>query len=138
MYSIGQLSKNTGVKVTTIRYYEEIGVLTEPERTQGHQRRYDVAALERLRFVKHARDLGFTIQAIESLIQLQESPEKSCKEATDIANEQLLDVRRRIKQLRSLEKELARIVKGCSGEGTSQSCYVLAALADHELCEKDH
>ena len=87
---------------------------------------------------KHARDLGFTIQAIESLIQLQESPEKSCKEATDIANEQLLDVRRRIKQLRSLEKELARIVKGCSGEGTSQSCYVLAALADHELCEKDH
>jgi DNA-binding transcriptional MerR regulator len=138
MYSIGQLSKNTGVKVTTIRYYEEIGILTEPERTQGRQRRYNSAALERLRFIKHARDLGFTIQAIASLIQLQESPERSCKEATDIACEQLLDVRRRIKQLCSLEKELARITKGCSGEGMSQSCYVLAALADHELCDKDH
>jgi len=138
MYSIGQLSKDTGVKVTTIRYYEEVGVLNKPERTQGHQRRYNAAALERLRFIKHARDLGFTIQAIESLIQLQESPEKSCKEATDIANEQLLDVRRRIKQLNSLEKELARIVKSCRGEGTSQSCHVLAALADHTLCDREH
>ena len=73
MYSIGQLSKNTGVKVTTIRYYEEIGILTEPERTQGRQRRYNSAALERLRFIKHARDLGFTIQAIASLIRKRQT-----------------------------------------------------------------
>ena len=58
MFSIGELSKRTKVKVPTIRYYEEMGLLSEPERTEGNQRRYDVAGLERLSFVKHARDLA--------------------------------------------------------------------------------
>ena len=138
MFSIGELSKRTKVKIPTIRYYEEMGLLEEAERTSGNQRRYDKAGLERLSFIRHARDLGFSIEAISSLIELQEHPDRSCAAATDIAVSQLADVRAKIKRLRLLEKELTRISKGCDGNGVSEDCYVLAALADHELCSREH
>ena len=138
MFSIGELSQRTNVKVPTIRYYEESGLLDAPERTEGNQRRYDVAGLERLSFIKHARDLGFSIEAIAALIELQGHPDRSCAEATDIASSQLSDVRAKIKRLRALEKELVRISKGCDGDGVTEDCYVLASLADHGLCEREH
>jgi len=138
MYSIGQLSQRTGVKVPTIRYYEEMGLLAAPDRTAGNQRRYDAAGLERLSFIKHARDLGFSIGAISSLIELQDHPDRSCQAATEIAAAQLGDVRAKIKRLRALEKELLRISEGCDGHGVSQDCYVLAALAEHKRCAQAH
>lgn len=138
MYSIGELSKHTKVKVPTIRYYEDMGLLVAPERTSGNQRRYDAAGLERLSFIKHARDLGFSIEGISALIELQDHPDRSCQQATEIAVAQLSEVRAKIKKLRALEKELTRISKGCDGNGMSEDCYVLAALADHKLCQRDH
>ncbi len=138
MFSIGALSKQTKVKVPTIRYYEEMGLLPEAERTSGNQRRYDEAGLERLSFIKHARDLGFSIDAISSLIELQDHPDRSCEAATSIATSQLEEVRTKIKRLKTLEKELSRISKGCDGAGVSENCYVLASLADHDFCEEDH
>ena len=105
MFSIGDLSKRTKVKVPTIRYYEEVGLLPTPERTEGNQRRYSAAGLERLSFIKHARDLGFSIEAISSLIELQEHPDQSCQVATDIAVAQLSDVRAKIKKLRLIWPE---------------------------------
>ncbi|MBR9650197.1 MerR family transcriptional regulator [Thalassovita aquimarina] len=138
MYSIGQLSKRTGVKVPTIRYYEQTGLLAAADRTEGNQRRYDAEGLERLSFIRHARTLGFSIEEISALIELQNHPDRSCREANQIANEQLAAVRNKIKQLKALERELARITKGCSGEGETQDCYVLASLADHRLCKSDH
>lgn len=138
MFSIGELSKRTKVKVPTIRYYEEMGLLPDAERTAGNQRRYDKAGLERLSFIRHARDLGFSIEAISSLIELQDHPDRSCEAATDIATSQLQDVRAKIKRLKSLEKELSRLSEGCDGEGLSEDCYVLASLADHSLCEREH
>lgn len=133
MLSIGELSKRTKVKIPTIRYYEEMGLLAPPERTAGNQRRYDAAGLERLSFIRRARDLGFTIEAISELIELQDHPDRSCQTATDIALSQLCDVRAKIKRLKALEKELVRISNGCDGEGLSEDCYVLASLADHRL-----
>ena len=138
MFSIGELSRRTKVKVPTIRYYEEMGLLAEAERTSGNQRRYDKAGLERLSFIRHARDLGFSIEAISSLIELQEHPDRSCEAATEIATSQLEDVLAKIKRLRTLEKELSRISKGCNGEGVSGDCYVLASLADHDFCYREH
>lgn len=138
MFSIGELSRRTNVKVPTIRYYEESGLLDAPERTEGNQRRYDAAGLERLSFIKHARALGFSIEAIAALIDLQGYPDRSCAEATDIASAQLADVRAKIKRLRALEKELVRISKGCDGDGVTKNCYVLASLSDHDLCEREH
>ena len=138
MLSIGQLSKHTGVKIPTIRYYEQMGLLAAPERTEGNQRRYTAAELERLGFVKHARELGFSLEAILGLIELQGHPDRSCKEASDIAREQLTAVRSKIDRLQRLEQELTRISEGCSGDGVSEHCYVLASLSDHHFCETDH
>jgi len=138
MFSIGELSKRTKVKVPTIRYYEEMGLLAEAERTRGNQRRYDKAGLERLSFIRHARDLGFSIEAISSLIELQDHPDRSCRAASKIASSHLADVRDKIKRLKLLEKELSRISSGCDGNGLSENCYVLASLADHDLCSIEH
>ena len=138
MFSIGELSKRTKVKVPTIRYYEEMGLLAEAERTRGNQRRYDKAGLERLSFIRHARDLGFSIEAISSLIELQDHPDRSCDAASQIASSHLADVRDKIKRLKLLEKELSRISSGCDGNGLSGNCYVLASLADHDLCSIEH
>lgn len=138
MFSIGHLSKQTGVKVPTIRYYEHAGLLESAGRTGGNQRRYDKAGLERLGFIKHARDLGFSIETILTLIDLQEHPDRSCKEATDIAQDQLSNVREKLRRLTALEAELVRISEGCDGGGSSNDCYVLTSLADHRHCRTEH
>lgn len=134
MLSIGELSRRTGVKVPTIRYYEQRGLLPEPGRSGGNQRRYGAAELEKLAFIRHARDLGFPIEAIQSLIELQAHPDRSCLEATQIAHARLEDVRARIRRLSALETELSRIASGCEGECGAQDCSVLASLSDHRLC----
>ena len=138
MFSIGEMSRRTGVKVPTIRYYEGMGLLAAPERTEGNQRRYGQADLEKLGFIRHARDLGFSIEAIAALIELQNHPDRSCLEANQMAQAQLADVRGRIARLQALETELIRISDGCTGKGEAGDCYVLASLADHGLCAKDH
>ena len=138
MYSIGALSKLTGVKVPTIRYYEQMGLIGHAGRTTGNQRRYGEAERERLAFIRHARDLGFSIEAIRSLIDLGDHPDRPCGEVNDIARAQLADVRGRIAQLQRLERELARIATLCDGGGTVDDCHVFAALADHGLCEGEH
>lgn len=138
MVSIGELSKRTKVKVPTIRYYEDKGLLPAPVRTAGNQRRYTSEAAERLSFIRHARDLGFSIDAISSLIELQDHPDRSCEAANKIALDQLSDVRAKMKRLKALENELKRIAQGCDGRGMVRDCYVLASLADHGLCDRDH
>ena len=137
MYSIGALSRRTGVKVPTIRYYEQTGLLAPPERTEGNQRRYSEPEAERLGFIKHARDLGFSIDAIRDLIDLSDHPETPCAQASKIAKEQLGQVRERIKKLKRLEVELHRISTGCDDASTGD-CYVLKALSDHRLCAAEH
>ncbi|PRY79609.1 DNA-binding transcriptional MerR regulator [Yoonia maritima] len=138
MFSIGALSDRTGVKIPTIRYYEEMGLMPEPERTAGNQRRYTQAGLDRLGFIKHARDLGFTIEAIRALIDLNDRPDHSCATANAIATAQLDDVRAKIARLQRLETELVRIATHCDGKGRASDCYVLTSLADHGLCETAH
>lgn len=138
MFSIGELSRRTKVKVPTIRYYEGLGLLPEPERTDGNQRRFGRDGLERLTFVRHARDLGFSLDAIRTLIALQDHPDRSCQSANSIAVARLDEVREKIEKLRRLESELQRISDGCDGSGASGDCYVLAALSDHALCDEDH
>ncbi|MFU0505283.1 MerR family transcriptional regulator [Pseudaminobacter sp. NGMCC 1.201702] len=137
MFSIGDLSRRTGVKVPTIRYYEQMGLLEAPERSEGNQRRFGKKELERLAFIRHARDLGITIESIRELIDLSGHAEKPCADADRIAREQLQSVRARIAQLRRLEKELERIATCCTGE-TVGDCYVIRALSDHGLCDSEH
>lgn len=137
MFGIGEISKRAGVKIPTIRYYEQMGLMPAPERSDGNQRRYSRQQLERLSFIRHARDLGFSIEAIRDLIGLSGQPDQPCTTADQIANEHLQEVRRKITQLKKLESELERIVSNCEAH-TVEQCYVLRSLADHTLCDYDH
>jgi DNA-binding transcriptional MerR regulator len=137
MFSIGDLSRRTGVKVPTIRYYEQMGLLDLPDRSEGNQRRYGREGLERLSFIRHARDLGFNIEAIRELIELSGHPEKPCRDADRIVAEQLNAVRRKIARLSKLERELDRMASHCEAD-CIRDCYVLHSLGDHGLCNADH
>jgi Cu(I)-responsive transcriptional regulator len=137
MLSIGTLARRTGTKVQTIRYYEEIGLLPEPRRTQGGQRRYAAADLDRLAFIRHARQLGFTLETIRQLLDLADDPAKSCAEVDRIAQRQLREVERRIARLEALRAELGRMLEQCRRD-TVAECRVLEVLRDHSECLTDH
>ena len=136
MFSIGQLSKRTGVKIPTIRYYEQMGLIDAPERSEGNQRRYTKEGLNRLSFIRHSRDLGFSIEDVKQLLELSQHPDKPCNDAHSIAVLHLKDVPDRIAKLRRLERELKRISK-CE-VGNVADCAVIETLADHGLCETEH
>ena len=87
--SIGQLASRTGCKVQTIRYYEQIGLMPESLRTEGNQRRYGPDHVARLAFVRHSRELGFSLEAIRELLSLADAPERPCAGADAIARRQL-------------------------------------------------
>ena len=131
--TIGQLSKAGGVKVTTIRYYESIGLMGEPDRSDSGQRLYSDEAVHRLSFIRHARDLGFPMDAVRELMKLQTEPGSDCSAVDAIAREHLNDVRKRLGQLEALEAELKRMISSCEG-GEVGECCVMAALNDHSDC----
>ena len=136
MLSIGELSRQTGVKIPTIRYYEQMGLICAPERSAGNQRRYSRTELSRLSFIKHARDLGLTIEDIRELLTLSAHPEMPCAEANRIAANHLGAIRERIAQLQRLEAELARM-STCNAENI-ENCYVIESLSNHALCADSH
>lgn len=137
MLTIGKLGEATGTKVPTIRYYEQIGLLPRPERSSGNQRLYGSAAQERLAFIRHARELGFPLDAIRDLLGLQDRPDQSCAAADAIARRQLAAVEARLARLRSLKAELERMVAQCA-HGTVADCRVIETLSDHGLCHGEH
>jgi len=137
MLAIGTLSRRTGTKVQTIRYYEEIGLMNEAGRTAGGQRRYDEKDLDRLAFIRHSRQLGFSLDSIRELLDLADNPAQSCSEADSIARRQLGQVEQRIKRLQALKKELRRMVAECDGDSVAE-CKVLEVLRDHSECLTEH
>ncbi|WP_315919161.1 helix-turn-helix domain-containing protein [Mesorhizobium sp. SP-1A] len=136
-FSIGDAARESGVKVPTIRYYEQIGLLPPPSRTEGNRRHYENADLQRLSFIRHARELGFEIEAIRTLLALQDRPQQSCAEADGIARARLAEVDRRIASLTALKAELERMVAGCQ-HGRIAECRVIEIMADHGLCRHHH
>lgn len=138
MLTIGKLGTETGVKVPTIRYYEQIGLLPAPERSAGNQRLYDRQVRDRLAFIRHSRELGFPLEAIRDLLSLSDRPDQTCAAADRIAQEQLVAVRARMARLKALEGELERMVAQCA-HGTIADCRVIEVLGDHALCQNpDH
>lgn len=125
---IGDLARQTGVNIETIRYYERVGVLPRPARLGNGRRAYDDADVRRLGFIRHARELGFALESAQTLLALQEQPQQSCLDASRMAQAQLDEVERRIAKLRSLQLELSRMVAECR-DGTVAECRVIEALS---------
>lgn len=129
-YSIGQLARETGCKVPTIRYYEQIGLLPAPRRSGGNQRLYGAEHLQRLGFIRHGRELGFSQAAVRELFRLTDQPDRTCDAVDAIARAHLEDVDRRIARLISLKLELERMIESCRG-GRVDKCRIIETLADH-------
>jgi Cu(I)-responsive transcriptional regulator len=135
--NIGALSIATSTNIETIRYYERIGLLPLPNRTSANYRSYSDAHRARLAFVRHARELGFSIEEIRSLLDLSDHPDRDCAEADQIATRHLVQVEAKIAQLQALRDELTRIVGRCRG-GVAADCRVIEALGNHALCQEPH
>lgn len=136
-FTIGHVAKAAGCKVQTIRYYEQVGLLPIPARTSGNQRVYTSTDIDRLTFIRHARSLGFPLDAVRDLLSLSDTPEQSCDAADGIAHAQLVEVEERIARLQALKTELERMIEQCRG-GQIADCRVIEVLSDHALCETDH
>ncbi|WP_309084704.1 helix-turn-helix domain-containing protein [Chelativorans sp.] len=131
--TIGEAARQSGVKVPTIRFYEQIGLLPAPPRSEGNRRQFDGKDLSRLSFIRHARELGFEVADIRELLSLTETPQNSCHEADSIAARHLREIEARIEKLQALRGELQRMVEEC-GHGKVCECRVIQILADHGEC----
>ncbi|PWK69152.1 helix-turn-helix domain-containing protein [Aminobacter sp. AP02] len=134
---IGELARRTGVKVPTIRFYEQIGLIAAPPRTEGNQRRYGRTEIDRLNFIRHARELGFEVDHIRELLAMSQEPQASCHQADSIAKAHLREVDRRIERLQALRGELSRMIDEC-GHGRICDCRIIEVLADHKQCASEH
>jgi len=125
---IGELAAATSTKAETIRYYERIGLLPPPARTEANYRSYHSDHLARLSFIRRARDLGFALDAVRNLLTLSDNQSQSCEAVDRIARLHLKDVERKISDLSALRTELDRVIGSCS-HGTVAECKIIESLA---------
>lgn len=126
--TIGQLADQGGVKVQTIRYYERRGLLPKPDRTVSGYRRYSNDAVLRLRFIRQAQALGFTLGEVEELLSLRIHPGTSCSDVRQRASQKIATVTRKIDELQRIKSALSSLVRACQGKGSTSECPILEAL----------
>lgn len=124
--TIGRMAAHTGVGVEAIRYYQRRGLLPEPKRTEGRIRRYGARDIERLRFIKTAQKIGFSLDEVASLLELDDG--SGCVRARKLASHKLEEVRDRLESLGRLERVLAELVDRCDSRRGRIACPLIAAL----------
>jgi Cd(II)/Pb(II)-responsive transcriptional regulator len=129
---IGELARQTGCQVETIRYYEREGLLPKPARSRGNYRRYGEEQLERLRFIRHCRSLAMSLDEIRLLLGFKDAPEGECDEVNALLDEHIRHVADRIEELRALQKQLRELRSLCRSVRTAKDCGILKGLAAHE------
>ena len=132
MITRGKLAKATGTKIETIRFYEKIGLLSPPERTSANYRAYRQEDVDRLSFVRRARDLGFSLDQVRTLLDLADDRSRSCCVVDEIARAQLEAVEEKIADLHALKRELASLIEQCD-QGTIAACRIIGALAPAQV-----
>jgi MerR family mercuric resistance operon transcriptional regulator len=125
--SIGKLSRLTGVNIETIRYYERIGIMPVPPRTQSGQRVYAEDHLKRLTFVRRSRELGFSLDEVRALLGLVGRHTLTCAEIRDMARDHIAHIQERVKDLKKLERVLTDLVDRCHGKNVPE-CPLLDTL----------
>jgi len=126
---IGELSRRTGCNIVTIRYYEQIALLPAPARSAGRYRVYDTADVRRLAFIRRARELGFTLDEVRTLLSLSaDDGQDTCANVREVAERHLADVRAKIADLQAMEHVLADAVRRCAA-GEVPGCPIIDALS---------
>jgi Hg(II)-responsive transcriptional regulator len=124
----GEVAARAGVNVQTLRYYERRGLLEEPRRRSSGYREYPPEAVQLIRFVKRAQELGFTLAEIEDLLRLRADRNASCGEVRSRADSKIEDIEQKIRHLRAMKRALAVLVASCAIEGTTRRCPILEVL----------
>lgn len=126
--TIGQLARNAGVNVETVRYYERRGLISRPPRPSSGYRRYSEDTLTRILFVKRAKELGFSLKEILELLSLRVNPDTTCGDVKRRAEVKIADIEEKIRSLQKIKKALTRLVALCKGQGPTGECPIMEVL----------
>jgi len=133
--TVGQLAHNAGVKVSTVRYYERRRLLAEPHRGDSGYRQYNPEAVARIRSIRRAQELGFSLRDIRELLALRSAPRATCGDIKHAAEGKLADIEARIRSLQRMKQALRKLVSVCGGRGAVAECPILEALETKETIE---
>lgn len=135
-FTIGTLAKGAGTRVETIRYYERRGLITPVRRTPSGYRLYDEDSLKRLLFIRHAKDLGFTLEEIKELLRLRVDSSTVCERVREKTGAKLRTVERKIESLLSIRRILRELLRACENRNPTDECPILRAMEDEPLKKK--
>ncbi|WP_010483378.1 MerR family transcriptional regulator [Pseudomonas sp. S9] len=135
-FTISALSRQSGVNLETIRFYERSGLLPEPQRTASGYRHYQDADVRRVLFIRRGRELGFSLDEIRNLLDLANRPQSPCAEADQLVQSHLVTIEARIRDLQKMQAELSRMAKCTSSE--AGHCRLLEALDNRQCCAPLH
>jgi MerR family mercuric resistance operon transcriptional regulator len=130
--TIGPLAKRAGVNVETIRYYERRGLIDQPGRPEAGFRKYSPASVDRISFIKRARELGFTLKEVSELLLLRVDPDSKCEDVRTQAMIKIEDIASRIKTLQQMKKSLVKLAEACDQRAPTSECPILEALGSNE------
>lgn len=129
---IGDVAERAGVNLQTIRYYEREGLLPEPPRLASGYRVFPESAVRRVRFIKRAQELGFSLAEISELLAIQLDPTKECSDVQRLARSKVLDIEEKIRTLKSMRRVLTSLAEACPGCGPSSECPILESIDSRE------
>ena len=129
--TIGKVARETGVGIETLRFYEREGLIAEPARRPSGYRDYPPAVIRRVRFIRRAKELGFSLREVAELLSLRVDGERTCAAVYGLATAKIADIERRIDELRRMKKALASLASACTGKGPTGECPILEALERH-------
>ncbi len=128
----GELARQSGINIETVRYYEQRGLLPKPPRSHSNYRLYPEAAVPRVRFIKRAQGLGFTLKEIHELLVLRTQKTADCADVLAVAQTKIEDIDAKIRELQGMREALARVASTCQGRGPLSECPILDALDPEE------
>ena len=131
-----EVAKRAGVSRETVRYYEKRGLIPSPSRTAAGYRQYTEEYVERIRFVRRAQELGFTLQEINELLALRADPEVSSSAVKKQAEAKIAEVEEKIRDLSRIKKALSRLITSCGQEQPSANCPIMEALWEEETFQE--
>lgn len=135
--TIGQVADRAGIGVETVRFYERAGLIPLPARKASGYRQYDESTVSRLRFIRRAKDLGFTLKEIAALLALRHEPATTAADVKREAEQKIAEIDRKIRSLRQMRNALRKLADSCPGHGPTSECPILEALSGHDRGSKE-
>jgi MerR family mercuric resistance operon transcriptional regulator len=130
--TVGQLAKDAHVNAETVRYYERIGLMPEPRRRESGYRQYSQDAIARIRFIKRAQELGFSLKEVSELLSLRVDPATTCEDVRRRAEVKIHNIEEKIRTLQKVKRALRKLAASCTGRGPTSECPILEALGMKE------